>query len=504
MSIIKKNIIANFIGNFWASIVGFIFIPIYIHFIGVESYGILGIFTSIQAILSLLDMGLNGTMSREIAKNKNDIEKQNYLIDFIYSIERIYFTLSAGMILLLTVMSYFFANKWVNAQILDEKTIQYSFILMSINFGIQFSSNLYLGGHTGYQKQVKSNLIVSIISTIKALGAIFVLYFISPTIIGFLIWQLSMSLVQLITLKLSLWNTANPLHLSPKWNKQLIYDTKKYSLGLLSISILVIILTQCDKIILSKLIPLREFGYYTLAYTLSNMIGMIVMPISSAVFPKFVELIALNIQKDIVSLFHKTCQLISFILIPIGLGLFIFSNELIFIWTKNQDIAINSGKIFKFLALGTVFNNLMIIPYQYTLAKGWVKYGIHITMTAIIFFLPLLLFSAFHYGVYGCAVVWMILNLLYLIFAMSYLFSRELVNEKYNWYIHDILKPFIICSFIGLLSYFLKQNLQVNLYLYFVEFILYLISCFLALYYFGLPLVKNSIQEWVLNLKTKN
>jgi O-antigen/teichoic acid export membrane protein len=506
MSVVKKNILANFVGNFWSSIIGFIFIPIYIHFIGVESYGILGIFTTIQAVLSLMDMGLSGTTSREIAKHKNDTDKHRFLINFIFSIERIYFCLSIVMVTVLVFLSYFFANKWVNSQQLNPDTICYSFMLMALNFGVIFSSNMYLGGMSGFQKQVISNTIISGVSTLKAIGAIFVLYFISPTIIYFLIWQLLMSIVQLILLKINLWKIANPNKLIPEWNKEIIYNTRKYSLGLLTTSVLVIILTQCDKIILSKMVSLKEFGYYTLAFTLSNMLGLIVMPISSAVFPKFVELIAINNSKDLSILFHKTCQLISFILIPIGFGLFIYSEDLILFWTKNQEIAENSGKIFKYLALGTVFNNLMIIPYQYTLAKGWVRFGINITIVAIIFFLPFILFAAYKYGAYGSAIAWMVLNFFYLIFAISYLFSRELRNEKYQWYIYDILSPLSICAIIGLLFFFFKLNFISNIYLSLLSFILFILICFISLFYFSTPLVKSTIEEWIANyrLKQKN
>jgi hypothetical protein len=38
MSIIKKNIAANFAGNIWQTLMGLAFIPLYIKFMGVESY----------------------------------------------------------------------------------------------------------------------------------------------------------------------------------------------------------------------------------------------------------------------------------------------------------------------------------------------------------------------------------------------------------------------------------------------------------------------------------
>jgi O-antigen/teichoic acid export membrane protein len=67
-SSVKKNIVANFAGKAWASIMSLVFIPLYIKFMGIEAYGLIGIFVSLIAILAILDMGLSSTLSRELAR----------------------------------------------------------------------------------------------------------------------------------------------------------------------------------------------------------------------------------------------------------------------------------------------------------------------------------------------------------------------------------------------------------------------------------------------------
>ena len=67
MSILKKNIVGNLLGRGWSGLISLAFIPIYINFSGIESYGLIGIFIMIQAFLSLLDLGLSATVNREMA-----------------------------------------------------------------------------------------------------------------------------------------------------------------------------------------------------------------------------------------------------------------------------------------------------------------------------------------------------------------------------------------------------------------------------------------------------
>ena len=63
---LKSNIIANFVGNGWGAIISIIFVPIYLKYIGAEGYGLIGIFASLQVVLSLLDSGLSTTLNKEI------------------------------------------------------------------------------------------------------------------------------------------------------------------------------------------------------------------------------------------------------------------------------------------------------------------------------------------------------------------------------------------------------------------------------------------------------
>ena len=64
---IRHNVYANFLGKLWISFFGIIFVPIYIRLLGIESYGLIGLFVSLTSIVSLLDMGLSTTLSREIS-----------------------------------------------------------------------------------------------------------------------------------------------------------------------------------------------------------------------------------------------------------------------------------------------------------------------------------------------------------------------------------------------------------------------------------------------------
>ena len=68
MNLLQKNITANFLGSTWQALIGLIFVPFYIKFMGIESWGLVGFFITLQAIFGLLDMGLTSTLNRELAR----------------------------------------------------------------------------------------------------------------------------------------------------------------------------------------------------------------------------------------------------------------------------------------------------------------------------------------------------------------------------------------------------------------------------------------------------
>ena len=65
---LKRNLIANYLGQGWAALMGLAFIPLYIKYLGIEAYGLIGLFALLQAWLSLLDMGMTPTLGREMAR----------------------------------------------------------------------------------------------------------------------------------------------------------------------------------------------------------------------------------------------------------------------------------------------------------------------------------------------------------------------------------------------------------------------------------------------------
>jgi O-antigen/teichoic acid export membrane protein len=72
--IIKRNAIANYVGLAYTSLIGVVMLPVYLHYLGAEAYGLIGFFVLLQSWLALLSMGLFPTLARQVAYTRDQDE----------------------------------------------------------------------------------------------------------------------------------------------------------------------------------------------------------------------------------------------------------------------------------------------------------------------------------------------------------------------------------------------------------------------------------------------
>src|SRR5260221_1213459 len=108
MSIVRRNVVANVAGKGWAALLSLAVVPIYIHFLGIEAFGLIGFFLSLMAILSLLDLGLGTALNRQFAQYSAQSGKAQEMRDLFRTLEVIYcsigFSISVAMSVLVPVI----------------------------------------------------------------------------------------------------------------------------------------------------------------------------------------------------------------------------------------------------------------------------------------------------------------------------------------------------------------------------------------------------------------
>jgi O-antigen/teichoic acid export membrane protein len=210
---IKRNLIANFLGQGWAALMGLAFIPVYIKYLGVEAYGLIGIFAVLQAWLTLLDVGMTPTLGREMARFTGGAITVQQLRDLLRSIEVLTFALVATVALVAIISANWIATNWLNPDTLSPDVVAQALAVMGLAVALKFAEGIYRSSLVGLQKQVLFNAINATVATIRAVGAIAVLIYISPTAQGFFFWQAAVSVGAVAALAFATYQVIPRTHL---------------------------------------------------------------------------------------------------------------------------------------------------------------------------------------------------------------------------------------------------------------------------------------------------
>lgn len=201
------------------------------------------------------------------------------------------------------------------------------------------------------------------------------------------------------------------------------------------------LLTQMDKIVLSKMLPLEIFGYYMLGVAAAYSLWSIVVPVNTALFPQFSLLVAKEDHAELRSLYHKSSQFMAALLLPAAFLLVFFSKEILMLWTGNPVIADNAYLVMSLLAVGIAMNGLVNVPASLQLAFGWPELMMYTNLIMSVALVPLMIFLTAKFGVIGAASVWVILNSGYLFCMVPMMHRRLLKEEEKNWYLKDTVLP---------------------------------------------------------------
>jgi O-antigen/teichoic acid export membrane protein len=455
---LERNTLANLIGTVWSIILGVACVPLYIRLMGIEGFGLAGIFVTLQSIVVILDLGICATLTREIARLSIEEGNSQNERDLVFTLQLIYWLIALLTGATVFILAPAIAGHWINLQSLSVETVATCIKMMGVAMFLQFPFTLYQSGLVGLQKQILLNGVTMTLATLRGLGAVLALWLISPIPETFFAVQIAMSAVGTGTVAILLWRR---LPVSAKnasgFKVELIRRVWRFSAAYAANAIANLGLLQGDKIILSTLLPLRVFGYYALAQTLINGLYAIIISVTGAVFPQFSALIARGGRAELSYVYHRGCQLMSVVLMPVAVVMAIFAREILSLWTGDAVIVEHTHLILRLLVVGMLLHGLFQVPYYLQIAYGWWRLISRTNLLLLISIIPLNILMAKSYGGAGAAMVWVLLNICYLGTA-PVMHRRFLRGQLGRWLVEDIGLPLAGALVTGSVAYWLMPK----------------------------------------------
>ncbi len=437
---LRVNAAANYLGRGVTALLAFIFVPIYVRYIGVESYGLVGFAATLQSLIGLLGGGISATLSRELARLTAYQESGQEQRDVLRTLELVFVLFSFAGALVMVLLAGLVAS-WLNPQALSLAEVTSCIRLMALMIAFEFLSSFYQGGLLALQRQVFQNAVRVGFAVVRNVGVIAPLAWVSPTVTTYLEWQVGVALVQGVVSAIILWRLIPPGVRPARFKRSILLDTWKFALGMVGVNVTVLLLFQADKVVLSKLLTLQDFGYYTLAATIPGGLCLLVYPLSHAIFPQLCKLVERRDEAAIGDLYHKGGQAISLLVIPFAATLILFSPQVLQVWTADPVIVLKTWPIVSILAAGALLNCLMYLPYVLMLAHGWTRLNFIANLACAIVLIPTMIAFGARWGGIGAAFIWLIWNLSYLVSVAPLLHRRILRGHLRRWCTDDVIFP---------------------------------------------------------------
>jgi O-antigen/teichoic acid export membrane protein len=440
----KRNVVASFLGQGWSALMSLAFVPVYISYLGMEAYGLLGLFALLQAWLALLDMGMSPTLTREAARFEAGHHSAQSIGDLLRSMEFLALGLAIIIFSGIAVSASALTQHWLRAEVLPHDVVAHAIRVGGFIIAMRFVEAVYRGAIYGLQRQVWFNAVNAALATVRSVGAIAVLGWVEPTIDAFLWWQ---ALLATAPVALYAWKVRSVLPSPPRparFSTDALSQVGRFAGGMMLTTLTVLLLTQVDKVLLSRLLTLESFGYYTLASAIAGALYMLLGPINAATYPRFVMLATKSEAGELASFYHFVAQLVTVVLAPVALLLAIHAKGVLFAWSGDTALAGQVAPILSVLAVGTLLNAFMQVPHSVQLAHGWTSLANQANAIAIAVLVPATWWLVPIYGAQAAALIWALLNAAYVIFTAPVMFRRLLRTEMQSWYVRDMALP--ICG----------------------------------------------------------
>jgi O-antigen/teichoic acid export membrane protein len=375
----------------------FFTIPIFIHKLGSELYGVFSLLALIGNLNVFINLGLNSSLIKFLAE-QNKCQESNFdiVVSFLVLLFIAIPITIIGIVYHAFILRHFLSVPlhYINADLVT------LYICLLFSNLLQFLGQVPSSVIDSQQKIYISN-ILQMCYNYAYWAFLLVSLFFFPTlrIIGFSILFVNMLwFISITIIAKNVWGPLSVDGLRPNVvriaKKQISYGSKIFASGIISF-----FYEPITKILLSRFVGINEVGFFDIALKMRNQIWNM---LSKLIYPFFPLLSKMNDLNKIRIMLHDLEQKIAYITIPLIAGIMFLSHPFVSLWLgKNIEIISTS---FIFIVAGYLIGIIVQPTYLFLMAKGHPEKTINlqlinVSVNGLLFFI-----SYKHLGYYAAIV----------------------------------------------------------------------------------------------------
>jgi len=485
----NHNIISGYLCQFCNAVLAILFLPFFFSGLSAEEFGLIGLFTLIQSLFSIVELGNFQEIIKKTQLLNKNIENGGKLYAYVKNIKIVLFTFGISIVTINIMCINFFDLDLLKYNELNQETFKNSLVLIVLIIALRLFEGAFRSLLYGLNSQLWYNY-SSIITSILRYSISLLLINETNSIVNYFIWQFFISFILVILLNykinhLIIKNNKYKYKYKYKYKFKYIYINFLYifsnsytNILYVSISILLI---NIDKIYVANNFILGDFGNYMLATNAASVLFLIVVPITQALIPEYIKLYNyMKIQILLIKYINME-RVIKTILISLAVNGCIFSEGILYFWSGNMGLVNSVGSLFSILILAYFFNALIYLHSQIMIINGFISVNLKLsTLMLISSTLIYILISNFN-DINYVAYLTLFINLLHYVIVLFYI-NKILFMAKIKYYYFislsfTLLLTYIVASFLKLIAPANFNNNRIE-WLFFVAISIFI--CFIS------------------------
>ena len=395
--------------------IGILVVPIYLHLLGAEGYGLFGFYVVLQSWMLLFDMGVSPAVARQLSRHRAGALAAGDAVGLLKAAELMFLAGGVAAAAIFLAASPWLAVHWLGASKLRPREIHQALQLVGCLVAARWMAGLYQTALVGLEHQTTANTVSLIGALARAFGSVAALSYISATPVTFFAVQAVMTLAEAIVFRVILARAMPGAATGQKAHWGLLSNEFRFAAALAASAAIATLINQADKLALSHLLPLAEFGRFSLVVSICSGIALVVPPFAQAFQPRLTAQAAQGRRGEFVDLYRLSIALIIALIAGLAGTIAAQPEMVVYTWTGDRDLAEHLAPVLSAYAMGAGVSSFLFVPYFLQYALGSVRLHLIGNMIFGAVWIPALWWAATTHGALGAGLTWLGGNLLFLV-----------------------------------------------------------------------------------------
>ena len=401
-TLLVRNSLINLIGQGIPLLVALFTIPLLIHGLGTERFGVLTLVWMVIGYFSLFDLGLGRALAQVVAEKLSTVE-ETQLPHIVWTALVLMFVLGLLGGLVVGVISPWLVHSGLKIpDSLQSETLN-AFSMLAAGVPIVIITAGLAGILSAFQRFGILNAIRVPVGIYSFLAPLLILSFsrslflvTAALVIGRLV---GCGVLLAVCLRVM---PALRSEFYPKY--EAIKPLFHFGAWMTVSNVVGPLMVYLDRFVIGAVLSMAAVAYYATPYEIVTKLSIFPGAIAGVLFPAFAATYAENHDR-MVQVFSRGTKYIALMLFPVVLVITAFAHEGLQWWLGNE-FARHSTRVLQWLAIGVFINCLALVFITLIQGIGRPDISAKLHFLELLIYLPVLWWAIHNYGILGAAIAW--------------------------------------------------------------------------------------------------